>query len=93
MTPFPIFITRPSRFAALERAIAADAAGRAGAAKAEIEFALARKSMTRALLDADLPERVTHNDTKINNVLLDEQTGRSALRHRPGHDDAGPGAL
>ncbi len=73
----PDFHHTPTRFAALERAIAADAAGRASTAKAEIEFALARKSMTRALLDAGLPERVTHNDTKINNVLLDEQTGEA----------------
>jgi Ser/Thr protein kinase RdoA (MazF antagonist) len=31
--------------------------------------------MTRVLLDAGLPERVTHNDTKLNNVLLDDVTG------------------
>jgi hypothetical protein len=64
----------PKRFAALERAIAADGAGRAATAKAEIAFALERKAMTRLLLDAGLPERVTHNDTKVNNVLLDERT-------------------
>ena len=27
------------------------------------------------LLDAKLPDRVTHNDTKFNNVLLDDATG------------------
>lgn len=70
----PDFHHTPKRFAALEQAIATDAAGRAGAAKAEIEFALARKPITSVLLDAGLPERITHNDTKINNVLLDEQT-------------------
>ncbi|MFZ0393361.1 MAG: aminoglycoside phosphotransferase family protein [Terracidiphilus sp.] len=73
----PDFHHTPKRFAALERAIAADPARRASTAKAEIDFALARNSMTRALLDAGLPERVTHNDTKINNVLLDEQTGEA----------------
>ena len=31
--------------------------------------------MAGALLEAGLPERVTHNDTKLNNVLLDERTG------------------
>ena len=70
----PDFHHTPKRFAALERAIAADAAGRAAEAKAEIAFALERKPMVNVLLDACLPERVTHNDTKINNVLLDEQT-------------------
>jgi Ser/Thr protein kinase RdoA (MazF antagonist) len=73
----PDFHHTPKRFAALERAIAADAAGRANTAKAEIEFALARKPITCLLLDAGLPDRVTHNDTKINNVLLDELTGEA----------------
>ena len=31
--------------------------------------------MTSVLLDAKLPERVTHNDTKFNNVMLDDATG------------------
>ena len=35
------------------------------------------------LLDANLPERVTHNDTKFNNVLLDDSTG-AALAPRRG---------
>src|SRR5208282_5477580 len=41
----------------------------------EIEFALARKPMTSVLINANLPERVTHNDTKFNNVLIDNDTG------------------
>ena len=41
----------------------------------EIEFALAPQSITSVLLDANLPERVTHNDTKFNNVMLDDATG------------------
>jgi hypothetical protein len=32
--------------------------------------------VTQLLVDAGLPERVTHNDTKVNNVLLDERTGQ-----------------
>jgi Ser/Thr protein kinase RdoA (MazF antagonist) len=71
----PDFHHTPKRFLALERAIAADAAGRATLARPEIEFALARKSIASVLLDAGLPERVTHNDTKINNVMLDNATG------------------
>jgi Ser/Thr protein kinase RdoA (MazF antagonist) len=61
----------------LERAIQADAVNRAIKAGPEIAFALARKPITSVLLDADLPERVTHNDTKFNNVLLDDQTGEA----------------
>jgi Ser/Thr protein kinase RdoA (MazF antagonist) len=71
----PDFHHTPKRFGALERAIAADAAGRAALAKAEIDFALAHKPMASVLLDAKLPERVTHNDTKFNNVMLDDSTG------------------
>lgn len=71
----PDFHHTPKRFAALEQAIAADIARRVKLAKAEIEFALSRKSLCRVLLDAGLPERVTHNDTKLNNVLLDDLTG------------------
>ncbi len=71
----PDFHYTPKRFAALEQAIAADVAGRVALARPEIEFALARKSLARVLVDSGLPERVTHNDTKINNVLLDDATG------------------
>ena len=47
---------------------------RANQAKTEIEFALSRKPMANVLLSAGLPERVTHNDTKFNNVMLDSAT-------------------
>jgi hypothetical protein len=71
----PDFHHTPKRFAALEQAISADAAKRAKLAKPEIEFALRRKPITSVLLDANLPERVTHNDNKFNNVMLDDATG------------------
>ena len=71
----PDFHHTPKRFAALERAIASDVAGRAAGAKREIEFALARQSIASVLQDAGLPERVTHNDTKFSNVMLDDATG------------------
>ncbi len=71
----PDFHNTPKRFNALLEAIAADKAGRAILAKPEIEFALARQSIIDVLLDANLPERVTHNDTKFNNVMLDDSTG------------------
>ena len=73
----PDFHHTPKRLATLERAITADTANRAAMSRAEIDFALARRSMVSALLDANLPERVTHNDTKLNNVLLDDATGEA----------------
>jgi hypothetical protein len=71
----PGFHNTPKRFAALQRAIVADAANRAHLARPEIDFALERQAITAVLLNANLPERVTHNDTKFNNVLLDDRTG------------------
>jgi Ser/Thr protein kinase RdoA (MazF antagonist) len=71
----PDFHHTPKRFAALERAMAADVVNRAQQAKPEIEFALRHRAATSVLLDAGLPERVTHNDTKFNNVMLDDATG------------------
>jgi len=73
----PDFHNTPKRFKALEEAIEADAAGRSILAKPEIEFALAHASIAPVLLEAKLPERVTHNDTKFNNVMLDDVTGEA----------------
>ena len=71
----PDFHNTPKRFQVLQQAIALDVAGRAMLAKPEIEFALAHESVAGILLNARLPERVTHNDTKFNNVMLDDATG------------------
>lgn len=71
----PDFHHTPKRFAALEQAIAVDAVNRAALAKPEIQFALRHKMLCGVLLAANLPERVTHNDTKFNNVLLDDASG------------------
>ncbi len=75
----PRFHDTEDRLAKLKAAIAADALGRAKDCQAEIAFALAREKDCSAALDAlragVLPLRVTHNDTKLNNVLLDEKTG------------------
>ncbi len=71
----PDFHHTPKRFTALEKVIDADTVNRAKLAKPEIKFALRHKTMTSGLIDARLPERVTHNDTKFNNVMLDDATG------------------
>jgi hypothetical protein len=69
----------PARYAALEKALAADACNRARLAGAEIEFALRRRELAGVLTGLQarglMPERITHNDTKLNNVMLDDATG------------------
>jgi len=71
----PDFHHTPKRFAALEQAVVADACNRAASAQPEIEFALRHQAICPLLLAASLPERIVHNDTKVNNVLLDGTTG------------------
>ena len=71
----PDFHHTPKRFAHFQNVLAADAANRASLAKAEIQFVLRNETMVGVLLEAGLPERVTHNDTKFNNVMLDDGTG------------------
>lgn len=77
----PDFHHTPKRFEALERAIRRDPVGRAEMAGPEIAFALERQAMTGILIHGleagELPERVTHNDTKLNNVMLDDATGNA----------------
>ena len=73
----PDFHHTPKRFAALEEAVVRNIHGRAALAKPEIDFAFAHKSIAGVLIAANLPERITHNDTKFNNVLLDDATGES----------------
>jgi hypothetical protein len=73
----PDFHNSPKRFAALQQSIAADTHNRAVLARPEIDFALAHHSIANLLLNADLPERITHNDTKLNNVLLDDITEKA----------------
>jgi aminoglycoside phosphotransferase (APT) family kinase protein len=75
----PAFHNTRKRFAALQQAILKDHFNRAQAAKPEIEFALKRESLVDVILTAmakkKIPERITHNDTKFNNVMLDTVTG------------------
>lgn len=76
----PDFHNTPARYAQLMDAVARNASGRLGEVEEELAFCRAREKDTHALLDAlaagEIPLRVTHNDTKLNNVLLDAKTGR-----------------
>lgn len=75
----PDFHNTVSRYAAFEEAVKADKAGRAASVQKEIQFFVNRKNDCSVLLDllekGELPVRVTHNDTKLNNVLFDKKTG------------------
>jgi hypothetical protein len=75
----PQFHHTRKRFETLLKAIEDDHCNRAKSAESEIEFALKREEIVDVLLKAQaqgkIPERITHNDTKFNNVMLDEETG------------------
>lgn len=74
----PNFHNTPKRLEALQAAIQQDPKNRAAEVGSEIDFALARATdcsrITDLIAAGDIPERVTHNDTKLNNVLLDDVT-------------------
>ena len=57
----------------------ADVCRRGAAVKEEYDFLCSHGDFYTVLQKADLPLRVTHNDTKLNNVLFDEKTGRALL--------------
>ena len=75
------FHNTPARLQQLEDAATADPCGRLKDVAKEMAFARAREAETRILVDGyaagKLPLRVTHNDTKVNNVLLDRKTGKA----------------
>jgi len=77
----PHFHHTRKRFQALQKAVQNDHFNRAQSAKAEIEFALKREPavdiILKALAAGRIPERITHNDTKFNNVMLDIVTGEA----------------
>ncbi len=76
----PNFHNTPSRFKDFLEALDKNASGRKDAAKPEIDFVLEREKDCSVITDllncGDLPLRVTHNDTKLNNVLFDKKTNK-----------------
>ncbi len=74
----PGFHDSRARYQRLQEAISADSCGRAAGVVEEIAFIKEREDILGILLDhlaaGRLQERVTHNDTKLNNVMMDEQT-------------------
>jgi Ser/Thr protein kinase RdoA (MazF antagonist) len=77
----PDFHHTRKRFDAFAAAVQADVCNRAHACADLIEIARAHEPDADRLLAAsaagDVPERVTHNDTKINNVMMDVTTGEA----------------
>ena len=75
------FHDTPKRFGDFRAAVENDAAGRADSVRDLIADALSREAFAGTLMNqlqnGELPLRVTHNDTKLNNVLIDENTGRA----------------
>lgn len=67
------------RFEQFTEALSNDVKNRAQSVKPEIDFVLAREADTSVIVDmlanGQIPERVTHNDTKLNNVMIDDATG------------------
>ncbi|MBQ6353085.1 MAG: aminoglycoside phosphotransferase family protein, partial [Lentisphaeria bacterium] len=75
----PDFHNTPKRFADFEAAVKEDRCGRVKNAQPEIDFLMARRDETGTLIElnrsGDIPERITHNDTKANNILIDDLSG------------------
>ena len=76
----PDFHNTVKRFGAFQVALKRDLKNRAASCRPEIDFALAREKDCGVLVEQQdagiLPLRVTHNDTKLNNILFDEKTGK-----------------
>ena len=69
-----------ARLARFKEVVAADIKGRASSVQEEIQFVLDREETANVLGDmlaaGELPLRVTHNDTKLNNIMLDKTSGK-----------------
>lgn len=69
------------RFADFKKAVEADVKGRAKEVSGEIAFVLEREDVANYFSErldrGELPLRVTHNDTKMNNIMVDNKTGKA----------------
>lgn len=76
----PNFHHTGKRFEAFCAAVKADVCGRAASVQKEIDFVMAHAEettvLTSLLESKELPLRVTHNDTKLNNIMIDDATGK-----------------
>lgn len=76
----PNFHNTVDRLRQFKEAVAKDAVGRAAQVEDEIQFVLDREADCHVICDmlasGEIPLRVTHNDTKLNNIMLDKETGK-----------------
>ncbi|MBQ3219361.1 MAG: aminoglycoside phosphotransferase family protein [Clostridia bacterium] len=76
----PDFHNTKKRFNDFSNSLKADKLNRAKDVKAEIEFVLKREEycgrIVELLKSGEMPTKVTHNDTKLNNVMLDSESGK-----------------
>jgi hypothetical protein len=76
----PYFHHTPRRFEVLRKAVEEDKVGRRAKVQKEIAFCTERAGDTGLVVDligqGKIPERTTHNDTKLNNVMIDNRTGK-----------------
>lgn len=74
----PDFHNTPKRFDRMMEVVQSDPSGRVAGVAREIDFVKSRAGMVSRLVDlrndGSLPVRITHNDTKINNVMMDVET-------------------
>lgn len=77
----PRFHDTPTRYRDFAAVVSADPVGRLAGVRREVDWLLGREelagSMMRLAAEGVLPERITHNDTKLSNVLLDDATGEA----------------
>ena len=77
----PEFHNTIDRYKGFKSSVAADPCGRLASVRAEVDFVLQQEELGSTLQkmrrSGELPLRVTHNDTKLNNVLLDRDTRKS----------------
>ncbi len=77
----PDFHNTPKRYENFLNALGEDVCGRAKDCRAEIDFFLSHKDtyakVTDGLAEGSIPLRVTHNDTKLNNILMDADTNQA----------------
>lgn len=77
----PDFHNMHSRYDQLDHAVAHDVAGRLAEVRAELAFLEANRARSMSLSDGlargTLPRGITHNDTKLNNILFDAATGNA----------------
>jgi Ser/Thr protein kinase RdoA (MazF antagonist) len=77
----PGFHNMETRYTRFHEALQKDEVRRAGGCREEIDFLLENEKrgglLIRSLWEGTIPERICHNDTKMNNILLDENTGEA----------------